>query len=347
MSSVSLSLEQLGWNAEWEKKRSSATEGEVGRVVAARDGFYAVVTAAETVMAQPAGVLFHKCTELELPAVGDWVVLNPKADAFIVEEVLERRSTFVRRSAGKRAEAQVIAANLDTVFIVMGLDGDFNLRRLERYLVTVFEGGADPVVLLSKSDLCHPIEARVEQVGEVAPGVPVHPVAALMGRGLEALEAFLGPGRTVALVGSSGAGKSTLLNALYGDEVQETQEVRQNDSRGRHTTTHRELFPIGDGTLVIDTPGLRELGLWVSDRGLELAFREIVEMAQGCRFGDCSHQQEPECAVRKAIEAGVLCPRRFDSYKSLSAEADEVEERSKQLAGRRQRQKYQRKQRRR
>ncbi len=347
MSTVSLSLEELGWNTEWEEKRSAVPEGEVGRVTAARDGFYTVATGVETVQAQPAGVLFHKCTELELPAVGDWVVLTPKEDAFIIEQVLERRSIFVRRSAGKRAEAQVIAANIDTVFILMGVDGDYNLRRLERYLVTVHEGGARPVVLLSKADLSPRVDEMVEEVRRVAPGVPVLPVAALHGQGLKALSGYLGMGRTVALVGSSGAGKSTLLNALYGEEVQTTQEVRQNDSKGRHTTTHRELFPLSDGTLIIDTPGLRELGLWTSDRGLELAFRDIVDFAQQCRFGDCSHEQEPECAVQKAIEAGHLCGRRFESFKALSAEAEDVEERSKQLAGRRERRRYQKKQRRR
>ena len=344
---VSLSLEELGWNADWEKKRSTATEGEVGRVIAARDGFYTVATGAELVQAQPAGVLFHKCTELELPAVGDWVILNPKADAFILEEVLERRSTFVRRSAGKRAEAQVIAANIDTVFVVMGVDGDYNLRRLERYLVTVFEGNAEPVVLLSKADLSQQMDELVERVRGVAPGVAVLPVAALHGRGLEGLRPYLGTGKTVALVGSSGAGKSTLLNALYGDQVQRTQEVRENDSRGRHTTTHRELFPLSDGTLVIDTPGLRELGLWTADKGLELAFRDIFGLAQECRFGDCAHEREPQCAVRDAIDTGDLCARRFESYKSLAAEADEVEERSKLLAERRERQRYIKKQRKR
>lgn len=338
------SLDQFGWNQSWHEK-CVEEEGEPGRVIGSRDGSFRVACEGRVLVAQPAGVWFHKKSDLEMPAVGDWVQVRAKADAHIIARVLDRRSYFVRRSAGTRSEAQVIAANVDTVFIVMGVDGDFNLRRLERYLVTVFQGCAQPVVLLSKSDLAENLTEKVTQVEAIAPGVEVFPVAALDGQGLEPLKTYVQSGQTVVLVGSSGAGKSTLLNALYGEDIQATQGVRSQDSRGRHTTTHRELFVLPDGALLVDTPGLRELALWICDDGFELAFRDIYELAEMCRFRDCRHGREPDCKVRTAISQGRLQESRLQSHDELRKEVVELQESYEKMREKRSMRKFNRRKR--
>jgi len=323
-------LSELGWS-EADKSRFApfAAEGLVpARVVAGHTRLLRVLSAAGERLAESSGSLKHEASgREELPAVGDWVALRQREghDRDVIQAVLPRRTAFVRRAAGVRAVAQVLAANVDTVFLVMGLDGDFNPRRLERALVLAWESGAEPVVLLNKADVASDLEARRAEIEQVAGGVPVCVIAAKHGEGLEAIAAWLVPGRTVALLGSSGVGKSTLVNRLLGHEKQRTHEVRESDQRGRHTTTHRELIELPGGALLIDTPGLRELQLWSDGSGLEAAFEDIGALATACRFTDCGHGSEPGCAVRAAVEERQLDPARLASYLKLQAELRALE----------------------
>lgn len=265
------------------------------------------------------------------PAVGDWVVVEaeqvPGVDPWIVH-VLDRRSRLSRKAAGARTEEQVVAANLDAVFLVMGLDGDFNLRRLERFVAMAAESGAEPVVVLTKVDICADPQEKLKGARESAPGTTVVAINALANENLEPLAPHLAPGSTVAMVGSSGAGKSTLLNALSGEEVMRTAEVREGDDRGRHTTTHRRLVQLPGGGLLIDNPGIRELQLWTDDdSSLEEAFDDIEDLARECRFRDCGHGSEPGCAVRAAIRDGTLDPARLRNYNDLREEQHRLAQR--------------------
>ncbi len=261
-------------------------------------------------------------TRADFPAVGDWVAVRTRPDegAATIHALLPRRSSFARKVAGETTEEQVVAANVDTVFLVSGLDGDFNLRRIERYVTLAWNSGALPVIVLNKADLCDDPQARLDEVAAVAMGVDLHLVSAASGAGLDALGAYLRPGTTVALLGSSGVGKSTLVNHLLGAERMKTGAVREDDSRGRHVTTHRELMPLPGGGLVIDTPGMRELQLWADEDSLQGAFADVEALAAQCRFRDCSHEAEPGCAVRDALEDGTLPEARFQSYLKLKRE---------------------------
>jgi ribosome biogenesis GTPase len=258
----------------------------------------------------------------DLPVVGDWVAVRftegePRG---IIQAVMPRQSWFSRKLAGDATGEQVVAANIDIVFLMTGLDADFNLRRIERYLVLAREGGTTPVILLNKTDACEDVATKVEATRQVAPGVPVHAVSVKSGAGLGVLAGYLQPGRTVALLGSSGVGKSSLINRLRGDESLRTGEVRASDQRGRHTTTRRELLRLPDGAMMIDTPGMREIQLWDSDEGFKDTFEDIAELAPGCRFNDCAHRQEPGCAVRQAVEDGRLTPGRLEHFHRLEDE---------------------------
>jgi len=281
------------------------------------------------------GRLRHEALGAEdLPTVGDWVALalpDPGAGdgPAVIESVLPRDSAFRRKAAGRETVAQVVAANVDTVFLVAGLDGDFNPRRLERYVTAIWESGAQPVIVLNKADLPDrgAVPALVAEVEAVAIGVPVVALSARAGDGLEALAPHLVAGRTVALVGSSGVGKSTLVNALLGEDRQATGAVREDDSRGRHTTSHRELVPMPGGAFLLDTPGMREFALWGEGQdggdasgGLEATFADVEEIAAACRFGDCAHEAEPGCAVRAALASGALDPARHASWLKLRRE---------------------------
>ncbi len=262
--------------------------------------------------------------EDERPAVGDWVGVTPNkdpaADLAPIEVRYERTSAFVRRAAGRRSERQVVAANIDAVLVVCAIGGDFNVRRIERYLAPIRQCGADPVVVVSKADLSADLGGYREALAAVAGTTPVHFVSALRGDGVEAIRPYVGPGRTVALVGSSGAGKSTLTNALLGAEVMAVKAVREGDDHGRHTTTHRQLLSLPDGGCLVDTPGMRELQLWDGADGLEEVFADIHELAAACAFRDCAHQAEPGCAVLAAIVSGDLDPGRLRNYGKLGRE---------------------------
>lgn len=288
-------------------------------------GIYLLLSAKGELAGEVSGRFRHEAeAKDDYPAVGDWVAAEelPEEKKATIHALLPRRSSFVRRAVGGRVEGQVVAANVDSVFIVSGLDGgrNFNLRRLERYLALALESRASPVAVLNKADVCPDVESRVREAGEIAFGVPVHAVSALTGQGLDLLTRYLAPGRTVAFLGSSGVGKSALINSLLGAEQQAVNTLRKGDLQGRHTTARRELIVLPGGGIVIDTPGMRELQLWGAEDSVSNAFTDIEALAGQCRFGNCSHRDEPCCAVHKAIGAGVLDPGRLDSYLRLQRE---------------------------
>jgi ribosome biogenesis GTPase len=318
-------LRDLGWDDRWEAAFAEHAAGgfAAGRVCLEQRGAWHVLTAAGELPASLAGRLRHEATgRPDLPVVGDWVVLTvaPDEASARIELVLPRRSAFARRLAGATAEAQVLAANLDVVFLVSGLDGDYNPRRIERAVTLAWESGARPVVVLNKADLCDDVEARLAEVASVAPGVPVHATRGLDGGGLEAFTRELSRGVAGALLGSSGVGKSTIINRLLGRDELATAAVREHDSRGRHTTTHRELFVLPGGGLLVDTPGLREFGLWGEGSGIAATFADVDALAPECRYRDCRHADEPGCAVRQAVDDGRLDPERLASFHKLAKE---------------------------
>ncbi|MGE3275367.1 MAG: ribosome small subunit-dependent GTPase A [Vicinamibacterales bacterium] len=329
---MAFDLTTLGWDPGWaEAFAPHAAAGLApARVAIEFNHIYRLFAAGGEVRAEQAGRVRHRAAgRHELAAVGDWVAVRLATDGRTgtIEAILPRRSRFSRKVAGELTEEQVVAANIDTVFLVMGLDHDYNPRRLERYLLLAWESGATPVVLLSKADLSDEVDARLAEVRESAPGVEVHAVAALAREGLDAVGRYLGPGRTGALLGSSGAGKSTLINALVGTELLRTQEVRASDSRGRHTTRHRQLIPLGEHGLLIDTPGMRELQLWDVTDAVRDAFDDIAAAGEACHFTDCRHRDEPRCAVRAAVAAGEIPAERLASYHKLQDELRALGER--------------------
>jgi ribosome biogenesis GTPase / thiamine phosphate phosphatase len=265
----------------------------------------------------------------DLPAVGDWVAVaaRPTEGTGTIQGVLPRRTKFSRKVAWAASEEQVLAANVDSVFLLTSLNEDLNLRRLERYLTLAWESGARPVIVLTKTDLAADVELRLLEVGAIAFGVPVHAISSLTGDGLDVIQSYLEPGKTIALLGSSGVGKSTLVNTLAGHELLAVQEIRQSDGEGRHTTSHRQLVLLPGGGLVLDTPGMRELQLWESADGLGETFADVEELAANCRFNDCAHRSEPGCAVQAALESGTLELGRWTSYKKLQRELAHLERR--------------------
>ena len=320
---MSETLARFGWTperqTEFEQHRS---EGLVpARVAVEHRSDYVLYGDAGELRAQLAGRLRH---EGELPAVGDWVAVRPPAT---IAAVLPRRTVFSRKEPWSETKEQVLAANADVVFVTTALTKrDFKARRLERYLATAWESGAQPVLVLTKTDLCDDVGAAVVEAESVAFGVSVHPVSAVTGEGVDALRPYFEHDRTVALLGSSGVGKSTLVNLLAGREVLVTREIRA-DGRGRHTTTHRELVPLPGGGLVLDTPGLRELQLWDVSGGLEATFEDVAAIAATCRFSDCAHASEPGCAVRNALRSGALSGERYESWRKLQRELERLERR--------------------
>jgi ribosome biogenesis GTPase len=312
-----LNLIDLGWDdgfaASFEPHKDDC---EPARVAAQHRGGYDVLTEGGERRASLTGRLRHEAASAaELPAVGDWVALREET----IQAVLPRRSAFSRKAAWAPTEEQVLAANLDAIFVVSGLDADLNLRRLERYLTLAWESGATPVLVLTKADLCEDVDAALFEVEQVAVGVAAHAVSNVSGAGIDELVPYLAPARTVALLGSSGVGKSTLANRLAGEELQATHEIRE-DGRGRHTTTSRQLIHLPGGALLVDTPGLREVQLWDADEGINEAFADVDELAAGCRFNDCAHLHEPGCAVQAAIDEGRLPRERLQSYRLLQRE---------------------------
>jgi ribosome biogenesis GTPase len=345
---LKLTLEDLGWDDELARALASLQETEPelrlepARVLLAVGSALRVATADGEREASVAGRLRQKSVaRSERPVVGDWVACETPADGTLrAKHVLPRRTKLSRKSAGRRTDEQVVAANIDTAIIVMGLDGDFNLRRLERLLTTVWESGARPVVLLNKLDLCEDPEARRAEVEEVALGAPVILASSLEGVGLDALRSHILPRQTAVLLGSSGVGKSTLINGLLGEPVQRVREVRSSDDRGRHTTTHRELFVLPGGGLLIDNPGVRELQLWGSESGLEQTFDDVMRLAEKCRFRDCQHESEPGCAVLEALRSGDLAESRLESFRKLQSELQYLKVRQDETAQQVEKQKW-------
>jgi ribosome biogenesis GTPase len=297
----------------------------LGRVSVVHSDRYRIYAAQGEMAAEAIGALLYRSERSGWPAVGDWVAVQPVGpDEGMIHSVLPRRTMFSRRAAGDREQEQAIAANIDLALIVCGLDGDFNVRRIERYLTLAHASGVDAAIVLNKSDVCPDLGARLDEAARVSGGAPVVAITARASQDIEPvlrlLRPGLTPGLTIALLGSSGVGKSTLVNQLLGVERQVVREVREGDSRGRHTTTYRELLPLPQGGALIDTPGMRELQLWADQDSLDSAFAEIADLAAQCRFRDCSHVVEAGCAVKAAIEAGELDDARWESYRKLRAE---------------------------
>lgn len=320
-----MELKEYGWDAVFEALFAPlAGRGLTpGRVVKQSRDLSTLITAEGEVTGEVSGRFRHEAAgAADFPVVGDWVATEAVEDArAIIHAVLPRRGAFTRKAAGEVTAAQVAAANVDTVFLVSGLDGDFNLRRIERYLTTAWSSGARPVIVLNKADLRTDLADVEAAAAAVAPGVPVLAVSAIAPGGLQGLEPYLVPGNTVALLGSSGVGKSTLINRLLGEDRLATAPMSDaEEGRGRHTTTARELVRLPGGALLIDTPGMRELGLWADDEGLDRTFDEIDRFAARCRFPDCGHEREPGCAVRAAVEAGEIDAGRWESYLKLRRE---------------------------
>ncbi len=320
-----MQLIDLGWDSFFDKEFESHKNMNFVPARIARENrsnYIAFAESGELVCEISGKLRFGADSRGKFPTVGDWVVVAPRPEEGrgIIQALLPRKSAFLRKVAGMTTEEQVIAANIDIVFIVCGLDGNFNRRRIERYLSVAWESGAMPVVVLNKADLCPNPENCLQEVETVAIGVDVHIISASQKTGLDFIGQYCKRSRTAAFLGSSGVGKSTIINSLIGFERLKVGEVREDDSRGRHTTTSRELLLLPGGGLVIDTPGMRELQVWGNEDGLNQAFEDIEEMASSCRFRDCEHKSEPGCAVREAIGDGRLLPERFQSFLKLKKE---------------------------
>lgn len=323
---MSNKLKSWGWTPEnennWENIDRRA--GDLpGRIIREHRGAYRVVSPEGVTNATLSGSYRHKLTRRgDYPTVGDWVICTVKEGNTIIRDTLPRKTVFSRKTAGTETEEQIMGTNIDKVLIVFAMDGGrtFSARGLERYLTLAWESGAEPLVVLNKLDLCEDIIPFLSAAEEAAPGVPLFLVSAEEKTGVEELREKMVPGETVVLIGPSGVGKSSLINALSGDHLQKVGERREADRRGRHTTTHRELFLLPSGLLLLDSPGLREIQLWGSAETTDEVFSEISELAENCRFRDCTHTSEPGCAVQAALGAGEISLDRFSNYLELRKE---------------------------
>jgi len=315
-------LTSYGWSEKLQDDFAPyAAEGLApARILIQHRGGYRLITETGETDGLASGRLLKTTSEAERPATGDWVAGEVRDDQFLVHHLLPRSTAFIRKASGSRGGAQVVAANADVALLVASLNSDLNLRRLERYLATTYESGAQPVIVLTKADLATDVDEAVAEVEAIAFGAPVLAISSKTGQGLDALREHLQPGRTAVLLGSSGAGKSTLLNALAGEERMDTGAIREADERGRHTTTHRELVLMPYGGLILDTPGMRELGMWDSSGGVSTAFEDVEDLAAQCKFSDCQHGNEPGCAIQAAIASGDLPEERWEAYRKLRAE---------------------------
>ena len=319
-------LLSLGWNDALAQAFAPFAADELvpARVSVAYGATFRVITAEGDYLADITGRMRHEAQgRRDLPAVGDWVAVKPTTIAggrATIQGILPRTSIFSRKAAGTDTTEQILATNVDTALLMTAFDQDLNLRRIERYLALTWESGAAPVILVNKSDLSDEVETLRAEVDRIALGVPVLAISAKQNEGLDALAPYLIPGRTLVVLGSSGVGKSTLINRLMGEEHFKTREVRDDDHRGRHTTTHRELVVLPSGAILIDTPGMRELQLWSADAGVAGAFDDITALAADCYFADCQHATEPKCAVKQAVERGEMPADRLANFHKLQAE---------------------------
>jgi ribosome biogenesis GTPase len=332
LSAVTSSLGLLGWSDQLETEFAPlAADGLVpARVIAQHRGAYAVHDGESEAWAEIAGRFRHEAeSPADFPCVGDWVGIRPRpeGEGAIVHVLLPRRTMFSRKKPWTETIEQVLAANVDVAFLVTTLTAELSPRRLERYLTTAWESGADPVIVLNKADLCDDPVPLVADVEAVAMLVPIVVTSAETGDGVEELRSWLAGNRTGALLGSSGVGKSSLVNRLLGEERMETREIRSDGVRGQHTTRHRELIPLPGGGFLMDTPGLRELQLWEAGDGFESAFEDVAALAAECRFNDCAHETEPGCAIQEALRSGALDADRWESYRKLQSELAHLERR--------------------
>ncbi len=328
-----MNLDALGWNSFFEAYfESYRTDGSVpARVRRVEKQHYYLYAENGEILAELAGKLHHQAkSKADFPVVGDWVVvaLRPGEKNGIIQSLLPRKTHFSRKAAGIKSEIQVLVANIDYIFIVAGLDLDFNLQRIERYLALAWDSGAEPIIILNKTDICSDLDEKMTAVESIAFGVPIFAVSALKNEGLDSLKSYSQSGKTITLLGSSGVGKSSIINRLLGTERQLVGEIRENDGRGRHTTSRRELFFLTDGGMIIDNPGLRELQVLTQEDGLQDAFEDIEELAANCRFRNCHHENEPDCAVKAALEEGTLDQRRYQNYLKLQKEQKYLETRN-------------------
>ena len=324
-----INLNEYGWNtsheANWEEMNDNEKMKKCtpGRVTLEHKHMYRVVTAEGEWLSVCSGAMQHDAVERrDFPAVGDWVAVErmPGEERGIVHAILPRTSLFSRKAAGTTIVEQIIAVNVDVVFLVMSMNKDFNARRLERYLVAAYDSGADPVVVLTKRDVCDDPSYYIEEAQNIAFGANVFAVSNVTGEGIKEITALLREGKTAALLGSSGVGKSSLTNAICGGEMMFVQDIRDDDDKGRHTTTHRELVKIPGGGILIDTPGMREFQLWENSESLDSGFKDVEALAQACKFNDCQHNNEPGCAIQVALATGTLPMDRYTSYLKLQKE---------------------------
>jgi ribosome biogenesis GTPase len=325
VSSSKIDLETIGWDVFFEESFGPyQIQGLVpGRITQVQRKSCIALTENGEIEVRVSGKFRYDTFEKgSYPVVGDWVGIKKEFndDKGVIQAVLPRRSKFSRKVAGKVTEEQIIVANVDIVWIVSGLDNDFNIQRIERYLTLASESGSKPVVILNKSDICNDPDAKIEQVKRIAPSTPIHSISAELNQGLDILNQYLGKGKTIALIGSSGAGKSTIINRLLGVDRQKVGAVRKSDSHGRHITTYREMIMLPNGGMIIDNPGMREIQLWSKGESLNDVFKDIEEIAQQCRFRDCMHESEPGCAIKDALDKGELDPRRYTHYLKLRKE---------------------------
>jgi len=340
-----MNLKDLGWSPIFEDHfREFSKQGlSPARVANEQKLLYVVYCEQGELRAEVSGKFrYHTLLKSGFPKVGDWIAatVSPEEGEATIHALLPRRNSFSRKVAGELTEEQVVAANIDTAFIVTGLDGDFSLRRIERYLALTWDMGVNPVVVLNKTDLCSQVEKRIEEVESIALGVPIFPVSAKEGEGLETLWRYLGRGKTASLLGSSGVGKSSIINSLLGRKRQAVSSVRRIQNRGKHTTSNRELILLPNGGMIIDNPGMREIQVWGEGEGLQITFQDIDELTLRCRFRDCKHQSEPGCAVQDALRKGTLGSKRFQSYLKLKRELHYLATRKDQKARRTEEEKW-------